>query len=340
MKKNRKVMSIVTASLLSLGVFAFGDTISMMKIISNDSSISLAKSDITVKSATDTATMKVYDAVITNGSTTSSVEKPTDGNTPPTTPPTETKVYATVITDVLNVRSGPSISYTALGVLNYGDKVEAVATNNGWIKIKYGTGTAYISGDYVTLSGSLEEEINTPTSSKFKKIMIDPGHGGSDPGAIGPSSYYEKTFTLDTSLKLKKLLEQNGYTVLMTRMTDITLSLVERVNISNNSKCDLFISIHANSFNETSKGVETYSYQSTGTSAEVAKAVQARLVANLGLTNRGHKTEAFYVLKHNTIPAILIEAAFISNPTEEALLMSSSFQDKVAKSVLEALGSF
>lgn len=337
MNRKTKILGTLLAISTAFSVVVLGNSISIMSIKGDGTSIALAKSDIVVKSNTSSATMKVYDAVISNGSETSSVQKPDEESN---TTPAPTVVYATVTTDVLNVRSGPSTGYSVIGTLSYGSKVEAIATNNGWIKIKYGTSTGYISGDYATLSGKVDEEISTPSSSKIKKVVIDAGHGGSDSGAIGPSGYYEKTFTLSTSMRLKTLLENNGYSVIMTRTTDVYLTLAERTAVSNNSNADLFISMHANSFNENSKGIETYSYQSTGTAADIAKLVQARLVANLGLTNRGHKTAGYYVLKYNNKPAILIEAAFITNPTEEALLKSPAFQEKVAKSVIEALAQY
>lgn len=339
MKKRTKILNFLLVSVAALGMIAFANTISIMCIKGDGTSIALSKSNIVIQSSTNTATKKVYDVTISNGSTTSSVKAP-DSVTPTPTPPAETKVYATVIDGPLNVRSGPSMGYSVIGALNIGDKVEAIAKNNGWIKIKYGTNVAYISASYVALSGNLEEEVTPPSSSTIKKVIIDPGHGGSDPGAIGPSSYQEKAFTLSTSMKLKNLLDSKGYATQLTRSTDIYLSLQERVDISNKSGADLFVSIHANSFNESSKGVETFSYQSTGMAADVAKLVQARLIANTGLTNRGAKQEAYYVLKYNNIPAILVEAAFISNPTEEALLKSSSFQDKIAKSIIEGIEQY
>lgn len=335
MNRKTKILGTLLAISTAFGVVVLGNSISMMSIRGDGTSIALAKSDIVVKSNANSTTMKVYDAVISNGSETSSVQKPNEEST--TTP---TVVYATVTTDVLNVRSGPSTGYSIMGTLSYGSKVEAIAINNGWIKIKYGTSTGYICGDYATLSGKLNEEISTPSSSKIKKIVLDAGHGGTDCGAIGPSGYYEKTFTLSTTMRLKNLLENNGYSVIMTRTTDVYLTLAERTAVSNNSNADLFISIHANSFNEKSNGIETFSYQSTGTAADIAKLVQKRLVANLGLRDRGHKTEGFYVLKYNKKPAILLEAAFISNPAEETLLKSPAFQEKVAKSVIEALAQY
>lgn len=337
MKKRTKILSFLLVGVTALGMMAFANTISIMSIRGDGTSIALSKSNIVIQSSTATTTKKVYDVTISNGSTTSSVQAP-DGVTP--TPPVETTVYATVIDGPLNVRSGPSMGYSVIGVLNIGDKVEAVAKNNGWIKIKYGTNVAYISASYVALSGNLEEEVIPPSSNTIKKVIIDPGHGGSDPGAIGPSAYQEKAFTLSTSMKLKNQLDAKGYATQLTRSTDIYLSLQERVDISNKSGADLFVSIHANSFNESSKGVETFSYQATGMAADVAKLVQARLVANTGLTNRGPKQEAYYVLKYNNVPAILVEAAFISNPTEEALLKTSAFQDKVAKSIVEGIEQY
>lgn len=170
------------------------------------------------------------------------------------------------------------------------------------------------------------------------KIVIDPGHGGSDPGAIGPSGLQEKEITLKVSLKVRDMLMAQGYTVIMTRTTDTYLSLQERCDVANNAEADLFISIHCNSFSDPSaNGTETFSYTTTGIGAQAAKSIQSKLVAALGLRNRGHKTADFYVLRNTNMPAALTELAFISNPKEEALLKTEDFQTKSAKAIVDGI---
>lgn len=170
------------------------------------------------------------------------------------------------------------------------------------------------------------------------KIAIDPGHGGRDPGADGPSGLLEKDITLKVGLKVRALLESYGYTVVMTRTTDTYVSLQERCDIANNSGADLFVSIHNNSFSDPSaNGTETFSYYSHDAGGQVARSIQSELVSALGLRNRGTKTSDFYVLRNTNMPAALTELAFISNPREEALLNTDDFQNKAAKAIVDGI---
>lgn len=172
-------------------------------------------------------------------------------------------------------------------------------------------------------------------------IVVDPGHGGSDPGAIGPNGLQEKDVVLKVGLKVRDLLESYGYTVVMTRKTDIYVSLQERCDIANNSEADFFISIHNNSFgNSSAHGTETFSYYSNDLGAQLARSIQNNLVSALGRYNRGHKTADFYVLRNTKMPSALAELAFISNPTEEALLKTDEFQTKAAKAIVQGIVGF
>jgi N-acetylmuramoyl-L-alanine amidase len=174
----------------------------------------------------------------------------------------------------------------------------------------------------------------TPTGLIGKKIIVDAGHGGKDPGAIGPSRIKEKNINLSTALRVKKELEKAGAIVTLTRSTDVFLELSERTAIANSSDYDAFISIHSDNFSKTSKGTTTY-YNSDVNfngprSLILGKFVQKNLVDSINTYNRGVKHQRFYVNRMNELPSILVELAFISNPKEEALLNSSKFQKKAA----------
>lgn len=236
----------------------------------------------------------------------------------------------------LNVRSGPSVSYNTLGALAYKTTVTILGEENGWYKIKYGNTNGYVSSTYITLGSP-----NTTPTGKIKKIVIDPGHGGTDPGAIGPTGLKEKDVVLNVSLKLRDLLKNNGLTVTMTRSTDVYLTLQQRTSISNSSGADYFLSVHTNSFTSPeSNGTETFSYSSTGMGADVARLIQNKLIQSINLTNRGFKTASYYVIRYNNIPSSLVELAFISNYNEENLLAQDAFQTKCAKAIAEAILSY
>lgn len=180
-----------------------------------------------------------------------------------------------------------------------------------------------------------------------KKVVLDAGHGGADPGAIGSGGTKEKDVTLQIALKTGAILKNHGVSVVYTREKDLAttkkLETSERVSIANKAKADLFVSIHANSFTDkTAKGQETYAYKRGTTGYKLAESIQKELVAASGLRNRGVKTASYYVLLHTSMPAVLVETAFISNPDEERLLKDSAWQQKtavaIAKGILNTLG--
>ncbi|MEW6557382.1 MAG: N-acetylmuramoyl-L-alanine amidase [Elusimicrobiota bacterium] len=168
-----------------------------------------------------------------------------------------------------------------------------------------------------------------------KKIFVDPGHGGTDSGAVGPTGLKESNVNLQTSLKLKEfLVNTGGAQTLLSRETDTYPTLADRVNAANNWSADRFISVHYNACSDnTVNGTETlyYAYGSE-TSKDLAQKLQNRLVETLGLTNRGIKPRSdLYVLKYTNMPAALTESSFISNPYEEARLKNTDYITNIGK---------
>lgn len=184
-------------------------------------------------------------------------------------------------------------------------------------------------------------------------IVIDPGHGGPDPGAKGASGTYEKNNTLPVGLNLASLLRAAGARVILTRSTDVSpaegtyyerADLEARTKIANDMNADLFISLHNDSFsNPDASGTTTY-YSSPNPVATQSKALaqstQSELVKSIGLYNRGVKDAPFYVVKNTEMPAVLVELGFISNPTEEMLLGSPEFQSKAAQGIYRGVLNF
>lgn len=172
-------------------------------------------------------------------------------------------------------------------------------------------------------------------------ITIDPGHGGYDSGAVGPSGVLEKDVNLAISLKVGSILQQNGIDVVYTRTSDnvswpseVGQDLQTRIDISNNAGAQYFVCIHSNSADDPSaKGTETYYKDGNAESEKLAQAIHSELVNSTGLMDRDIKTANFYVLRNNDIPSVLVEVGFISNPTEEALLNNDSFQNKAAEAI-------
>lgn len=192
-------------------------------------------------------------------------------------------------------------------------------------------------------TGAVDASLISEQIIKSKnKVVIDPGHGGSDSGAVGPTGIYEKTINLAVALKTGAILKSKGIDVVYTRSTDVlpwgnigeSGDLKARVAIANSSNADYFISIHSNSAESLNAyGTETYSYTSNGDGAKLAQMIQSELVKSLSSYDRGVKTANFYVIKNTDMPAALAELGFISNANEEKLLNSSDYQNKAAQAI-------
>ena len=209
-------------------------------------------------------------------------------------------------------------------------------------------------GDTVgtTPSGTSTEPVFTP-GLKGKIIALDAGHGGSDTGAIGPTGVTEKGVTLRVAKALQKLLQAEGATVLMTRTTDTEVSpkkanasdveeLQARCDVGNDGNADIFISMHMDSFtNSTPSGTTGY-YYTKGSKAgqRLAQYLSEGVVTALGTGNRGTKSCNFYVVKHTDMPATLVEMAFISNDKEEKLMNSEAGINRAAEGLLNGLRRF
>lgn len=196
---------------------------------------------------------------------------------------------------------------------------------------------------------------------KVKTVLIDPGHGAKDTGAIG-KRYREKNVVLEISRKLRDLLQAKGYQVVMTRTGDSFPSLQQRADICAKQQPDIFISIHCNSAGAISaRGIETYCMTPVGSpstsdkkpsfkketgngfdinNARLALEAQKALLKNTGAEDRGVKHARFFVLKNATCPGILVETGFLSNPYEEKLLGATSYQYKIAKGLADAVTAY
>lgn len=205
--------------------------------------------------------------------------------------------------------------------------------------------------------GSADEDVDTAingiTGLKGRVIVIDPGHGGSDSGAIGPTGVMEKSITLRVGNELRRLLTQEGATVYMTRSTDKEVSpkrskatdieeLQARCDVANQKNADIFVSIHMDSFtNDAARGTTGY-YYSLGNkrSRILADKIRAGVIDQIGTQSRGTQSSNFYVVKHTDMPATLVELAFISNKTEEQLMNSEDGIKKAAQGIADGIADY
>ncbi len=199
--------------------------------------------------------------------------------------------------------------------------------------------------------------VNAPVASdvalsnvKNKIITIDPGHGGSDSGAVGPNGYTEKEGAFAISQKVASILNQSGAKVVMTRDSDVDVygpnasarnELQARVDVGNRVNSDIFVSIHCNAFvNPAANGTQTFYYGSSYQGQRLAQNIQEKMIEANGLRDRGISTCNFYVVKHSYMPAVLIETAFITNYDEEALLSDDEWQTIMAKAIAEGINEY
>jgi len=199
----------------------------------------------------------------------------------------------------------------------------------------------------------LDEELAGITGLKGRKIVLDPGHGGSDSGAIGPTGVMEKSVTLRVANEVRRLLVKEGATVYMTREADIEVSpkrakatdieeLQARCDVANEVNADIFISIHMDSFtNRAAKGTTGY-YYSLGDkrSRVLADKIRSGVIDQIGTQSRGTQSCNFYVVKHTDMPATLLEVAFISNEQEEKLLDSEDGVRKAAQGIVDGIADY
>ncbi|AOQ24726.1 hypothetical protein MTAT_04750 [Moorella thermoacetica] len=180
------------------------------------------------------------------------------------------------------------------------------------------------------------------------RVVVDPGHGGYDSGAVGPSGLRESDVTLAVCLQLRDILVAQGIEVFLTRdgdyvpggVNEINADLAARCRLANEQRADYFISVHCNSASAAAHGTETYCYLFGGQGEQLARAVQSSLIKDLGLTDRGVRSANYYVLRKTNMPAILTELAFISNPIEERMLADPKYQAVCARAIAKGIFNY
>jgi len=163
-------------------------------------------------------------------------------------------------------------------------------------------------------------------------VVIDAGHGGHDRGGIPGQRIAEKDMTLDVALRLRNVLSASGYRVVMTRSTDVFVPLGGRVAIANSYRNAIFVCIHFNATGRSgASGIETYFYSRE--SLPLASAIHYYVTGGAPSANRGVRRRGYYVLRRTSIPAVLVECGFLTNPTEAAYAQSVSYRQQLAEEI-------
>lgn len=190
--------------------------------------------------------------------------------------------------------------------------------------------------------------------NKLITIVIDPGHGGRDPGKVGINNALEKDINLSIAFKLKSLLEQNDINIIMTREEDVGLyqesdpnkkraDLNNRVDLIRSSKADLAISIHQNSFTqEYVKGAQVFYYQKSAPGRQLAEMIQAQLIETIADDNhrKAKSNTSYYMLTKTECPLVIVECGYMSNIREADLLTEDDYQEKMAWGIHLAILQF
>ncbi|MDQ0220006.1 N-acetylmuramoyl-L-alanine amidase [Peribacillus cavernae] len=270
-------------------------------------------------------------------------KKATAETAAPAKPALTTTVTYYVTASSLYIRKEPSTSSSSITSVKKSGAVSLFEKKGTWGKVKTASGkTGWASLSYLTSKVPAKPvETELPNGVKDKVIVIDPGHGGSDAGAVGKYKTTEKAINLATANELKTLLGSAGARVVMTRVSNEgrKLDLDDRIEISHKYKADVFISIHYNSGGNAT-GVETYYDTKYGNETELAKCIQTEVVKQTGMRDRGVKTAGFYVVKYNKMPSVLVELGFISNPNEEKVIATTAYQQKAARGIFNGLNKY
>lgn len=329
----------------STGQITISATANTYTVQSGDTLFSISQKFNTTVNTIKTLNKLSSDTIVVGQKLTISSSSSNPTPTPTPTPaPQPTKAIVTA--SLLNVRYGPGTTYGIAGTLTNQTIVDVQSQYNGWVQIQYGTLKGYVSQTYISFNIPTTPTAPSSGTLSGKVIAIDPGHGGSDSGAIGVDGSYEKTYNWAYANLVKSDLEAMGAKVYLTRPetntrcggvydSGTTADLQCRVDLAASVNANIFMSIHMD-WTPGATGTTTF-YNSTNTwdgnenpypvqSKELATYVQNSAVSALGLADRGVQNANFYVNRMAKMPSILIEAGFISNYSDIAVLLAKESQ--------------
>lgn len=244
-------------------------------------------------------------------------------------------MYVNAGSDTLNMRKAPSTTATVISKLRSGTAVSVAKVDNGWAYIRVNNVIGYVSASYLSVTKPA-----TPVAVSNLSVVIDPGHGGSDPGGVG-NGFQEKNVVLNVARHMKSYMDQTPVKGIMTRNTDTFISLGARAQFASRNKADIFVSLHTNALNGAANGQETFYYAKTAAtnpnvqqSRALAIYLQARMQEAWTLQNRGVNPFGygnFAVLRENTVPAALIEMGFIDSPKDIQYIKDDAQRKKMGK---------
>jgi len=238
----------------------------------------------------------------------------------------------------VNIRKGPGMSYNVTDSTTKGTKVHIMRRKNNWLYVRYADHKfGWIASWLVNEKNS---QLHQTTKISEATIVLDPGHGGSDSGALSSQDKMEKTYTLRVAKVVAKRLRAAGAHVVMTRDSDKYVGLSARPALANKLHADAFISFHFDSSPENNQGsgITTYYYHKS-TSFGLAKALSSNVSA-LPIKSKGVEFGDFLVIRDNQVPAVLMELGYINDDTDFKTISSQRYPNEVAHAVYAGLSSY
>ena len=239
--------------------------------------------------------------------------------------------------DDVPLRKEPNRTSKKIVSLKSGTKLTVLKRQNGWWYVRDSKDD---TKGWVASWVANNTFLKKPTALSEATIVLDPGHGGSDTGALSYNNkYYEKTYTLKTALATRKELEKTGARVSMTRTTDVVVPLLYIPRQAEKYQADAQISFHfdASGTHNSASGISQYYYNSN--SLALVKSLSSSL-NNLPLENRGYDSTPYLVIKDVSRPAVLLELGFIDSDKDLSYIKSSTYQEKVAKDIRSGLMNY
>lgn len=300
---------------------------------------------------------------------------------------TDTDEIVYMTENLVNIRSGCGTEYSIVAQLNKGDSLKRTGYSEGWSRVLYRDNVCYVSSDFLTKEDpegetteniraqanavSMQDESVPAVASNGRTVAIDAGHqakGNSEKEPVGPGSSTMKAkvasgtegivtklpeykLTLSVSQKLKRILEERGYTVVMIRESnDVNISNAERAEIANKSGASVFVRIHANSLDSSTVSGVLSMCQTSGNpyngrlhaqSYSLSKKITDSISAATGFKNRGvQETDTMSGINWCEIPVSIVEMGFMSNPEEDQKMAQDEYQEKIAAGIADGIDAY
>jgi N-acetylmuramoyl-L-alanine amidase len=192
-------------------------------------------------------------------------------------------------------------------------------------------------------------------SEEHHVVMLDPGHGGYDPGAISAQGVYEKSINLQIAQKVKEMLGPSGIEVFLTREEDLDyvpegvkgrnskkqIDLNHRIDMANEVKADIFVSLHVNATaTGQNSGAETFYHFKSEAGKNLAALIQQELIKIPGMNRRIAKPGDFYVIKNSSMPAVIVEVGYLTSPKEQHKLQQSWYQEQLSRAIAKGIANY